>query len=318
MFRTFGTTVGGDAGFHETGMLYLHPESDEAAVRENAERLRGLGISVDVLDADALAAAHPELDLDGVSVGVWEPASGYADPAATTTSLFEAAVAAGVTPRLHTQIAAIEPTAGGGATVVTHDGEATQCNRLLIAAGPWTKPLAAMAGVEVPLTVERHIVATFAWGGAEPVPFGFADLPGGYYCKPEGRDLFCLGHLTEGEIVDADDFRETVSEPECAELAEVVMHRIPALVDAEARGGWASLYDVSPDWQPVIGEIADGIFVDAGTSGHGFKLAPALGRLVADLVTGKPIEPGLEQFRPERFDTGQTLRGGYGEIRILG
>ena len=84
------------------------------------------------------------------------------------------------------------------------------------------------------------------------------------------------------------------------------------------QGGWASLYDVSPDWQPVIGAIAPGIFVDAGTSGHGFKLAPALGAHVADLVMGRRVDPGLEAFSPARFETGHGLDAGFGEVRILG
>jgi glycine/D-amino acid oxidase-like deaminating enzyme len=78
------------------------------------------------------------------------------------------------------------------------------------------------------------------------------------------------------------------------------------------------LYDVSPDWQPVIGQVAERVFVDAGTSGHGFKLGPALGRHVADLVMGEPPAAGLEQFSPLRFAQGALLTGGYGSVRILG
>jgi len=68
----------------------------------------------------------------------------------------------------------------------------------------------------------------------------------------------------------------------------------------------------------VIGEIADGVFVDAGTSGHGFKLAPALGRHVADLVTRAGADPGLGQFDPGRFAEDRGLAAGYGAARILG
>jgi glycine/D-amino acid oxidase-like deaminating enzyme len=75
---------------------------------------------------------------------------------------------------------------------------------------------------------------------------------------------------------------------------------------------------VSPDWQPVIGEIAPGVFVDAGTSGHGFKLAPALGRHVADLMTGEAVDPGLRDFDPFRFARGSELSAGFGRSRILG
>jgi glycine/D-amino acid oxidase-like deaminating enzyme len=100
-------------------------------------------------------------------------------------------------------------------------------------------------------------------------------------------------------------------------MASAITERIPSLVLADARGGWASLYDVSPDWQPVIGEIAPGIFVDAGTSGHGFKLAPALGRYTAEMVCGK-IDPGLRQFEPGRFEADQLLAAGFGSARIIG
>lgn len=319
MFESFAEiTNGRDAGFRQTGFLFLHPESDIDQLEAVSPRLREQGIVNEVLTLDDLAADFPQFDLTGVGVGAWEPRSGYADPAGTTQGMFDRAVELGMTPRLDTEIVAIEQRPGGGAIVVAGDGSRTACERLLIAAGPWTKPLAAMVGADLPLVVERHIVATYGWGGAEELPFGFADLIGGYYQKPEGEGLYCLGPLPEGEVVDPDDFDREITDTESIELAEAVIRRLPALADSDARGGWASLYDVSPDWQPVIGPIGDGIFVDAGTSGHGFKLAPALGRYVADLVTGKPADPGLAQFDPSRFAAGRSLSGGYGDVRILG
>ncbi len=101
-------------------------------------------------------------------------------------------------------------------------------------------------------------------------------------------------------------------------MADPITRRAPDLERSEPRGGWASLYDVSPDWQPVIGEVAPGVFVDAGTSGHGFKLAPALGGHVAALVAGDEVDPGLLEFHPRRFDEGRMLDAGYREARILG
>jgi glycine/D-amino acid oxidase-like deaminating enzyme len=101
-------------------------------------------------------------------------------------------------------------------------------------------------------------------------------------------------------------------------MAALVTRRVPRLKDAVSTGGWASLYDVSPDWMPVIGEIAPGVFVDAGTSGHGFKLGPALGADVAALVMGADVDPGIKELSPARFDSGQMLPAGYGSARILG
>ena len=89
------------------------------------------------------------------------------------------------------------------------------------------------------------------------------------------------------------------------------------MYDAAPRGGWASVYDVSPDWQPVIGQVAENVFVDAGTSGHGFKLAPALGRHVAALLLDSP-DPRLARFSPDRFAAHRPLRAGFGDRRIVG
>jgi glycine/D-amino acid oxidase-like deaminating enzyme len=69
---------------------------------------------------------------------------------------------------------------------------------------------------------------------------------------------------------------------------------------------------------PVIGEITPGVFVDAGTSGHGFKLGPALGADVAALLTGSEVDSGIKEFSPDRFAEGQALAAGYGAAKILG
>jgi glycine/D-amino acid oxidase-like deaminating enzyme len=68
----------------------------------------------------------------------------------------------------------------------------------------------------------------------------------------------------------------------------------------------------------MIGEVAEGVFVDAGTSSRGFNLAPALGRHVAQLVVGGPVDPGLAQFHPRRFENHAELNGGFGAARIIG
>jgi sarcosine oxidase subunit beta len=319
MMATFPEhTNGRESGYRRTGLFFLHPPEDVAQVREVAEGLVQMGIAVEVFDPGGLAERFPRFDLDGIGAGAWEPDGGYADPASTTIGLLERAAELGVEPRLRLGNVRIEARPGGGAAVITEDGRRTECARLLIAAGPWSASLASQVGVELPLTVERHVVAAIAWGRVAPVPFGFADLPGGYYCRPEGEHLMIMGSLHPAARADPDHFSPEVTDEESLHLIQPLVRRIPSLAEAEPRRGWASLYDVSPDWQPVIGEIADGIVVDAGTSGHGFKVAPALGKHVADLVAGDPVDPGLAQFHPSRFDEGRLLAAGYRTARILG
>lgn len=315
MLRDFEHHTGRESGFRRSGLLVLHARGDEATVRDVVPRLNEQGIQTDLLEPQRVAAEWPAFDLEGIAVAAFERDAGYADPVLTTQGLFERARELGAEPRLGRPVIAIEPEADGW--VVRAGDTPVAAERVLIAAGPWSRALCAMVGADLPLTVERHIVATFAWNGDVRVP-AHGDLPNGYYFRPEGDELFLVGPLHPEPTVDPDAFEERVGTEEASRLGAGVVNRVPGLQHATSRGGWASLYDVSPDWQPMIGEIAPGVFVDAGTSGHGFKLAPALGRHIADLVTGVDVDPGLGQFDPARFETAGALEAGFGEARILG
>jgi glycine/D-amino acid oxidase-like deaminating enzyme len=280
--------------------------------------MNSVGTRVKVIAPEDLGGDFPLFDAEGIGIAAWEENAGYADPVATTAGLLARAVDLGATARLHVGVASLRERGGGGAVLSLAGGEEVECERLLIAAGPWTKHLAAGLGVELPLSVERHYVATIRWPRAADMPFVHADIAGGYYCKPEGLDMYCLGPLTEEPEADPDSEVAGIQPEESDRMADLATRRVPALRDAVSTGGWASLYDVSPDWMPLIGEIAPGVFVDAGTSGHGFKLAPALGAHVAALLIGAEVDPDIHQFSPARFGSGEALPAGYGSARILG
>lgn len=317
MMARFRELTGVDAGFRKTGMLFLHPPDDVNDVEASAERLNMLGVATALFDPGRFVQAYPSFEADGIGVVALERDAGYADPHATTEGLFRRAVELGAVGRTGVQVVKLEPSERG-VVVTTDAGTQTSCGRVLIAAGPWTGPLAAQVGADLPLTVERHVVATFRWAGAEPTP-AHGDLIGGYYLRPEGEDLYLVGPVHPAPQADPDDFDQEIREDEVRRLAEAVVRRVPQLERSEVQGGWASLYDVSPDWQPVIGEVAPNVFVDAGTSGHGFKLAPALGKHVADLVSASPaLDPRLADFDPFRFGREGALSAGYRDARILG
>jgi sarcosine oxidase, subunit beta len=313
-------TAGRDAGFHRTGGLFLHGPEDTEVVARSAAALTAIGTTTDLLTAAELTARFPRLTLEGVACAAYEHGAGYADPVLTTTAMVDHARELGARIRRHTEVVTLEVHGGTdrGVTVGLADGSRVATGRVLLAAGPWTGPLARLVGASLPLTVERHVVATFATAGTDHLDVVMADVPGGYYVKPEGGAQLLAGPLTPAPaIADPDAVDERIHDAEVAALGTALVRRIPDLAAAQPRGGWASLYDVSPDWQPVIGEVAAGVVVDAGTSGHGFKLAPALGRYVAGLVLGE-ADPGLTAFHPDRFTSGGGLAAGYGEARILG
>jgi sarcosine oxidase, subunit beta len=319
MFRAFGELTGGrECGFRQTGMVYLHPETDAGALHDASRYMNSIGTRIEILSQAELHRDFPLLDLKEVGVAAWEPDAGYADPVATTAGMLARACELGAEQRLYTRVVGLEPRHAGGASLSLDNGETVECERLLIAAGPWTKGLSAQLGAQLPLTVERHYVSTIRWSAAREMRYAHADIVGGYYCKPEGDDLYCLGPLTPEPEVDPDEPVRGIDLQESDALATLATKRIPRLKEAESTGGWASLYDVSPDWMPVIGEIAPGVFVDAGTSGHGFKLGPALGVDVAALIAGGEVDDGIREFTPERFEDGRRLAAGYGEAKILG
>jgi len=317
IFASFEARTGGDAGYRRTGALWMHSAADEDAARASSVALNALGIACDLVSGDDVRAGHPRFAADDVAVGVWEHGAGYADPVGTTTGLLDKAVELGARYRRGVTVVKIEETPTS-VRVTSDAGDVFEAERLLLAAGPWTKPLAAQVGADLPLTVERHIVATFSFAAAERIPYVFSDTIQSYYFKPEGDTQFLVGPLHEEPQADADRFDEEISEDESLALAAKLVRRVPDLTEAAPRGGWASLYDVSPDWQPVIGAIGERTFVDAGTSGHGFKLAPALGAHVAGLVLGDEPDPGLLAFSPARFDSGSLLTAGFGGNKILG
>ncbi|HEX2038667.1 MAG TPA: FAD-dependent oxidoreductase [Acidimicrobiales bacterium] len=314
LFAGWQDRIGGDCGFRGVGALFLHPEKDREAVAGVVGALNGLGTKAEVLSVAEMGELLPGAVFDDVGLGVWEPDAGYADPAGTTTSMYERAKSLGLVTSLRTTVAGLD-----GTTVVLGSGERVSCGRVFVALGPWTRPFVRQwAGVDLPLKVERHFIVTCGWGRIRPVPFVWADIPAKYYAKPEGEALLTVGPLTEEPQVDPDDFAEGVDEDDVERMLSAVTARVAAMVELEVRGGWASLYDVSPDWQPVIGEVADGVFVSAGSSGHGFKLAPALSRHIASQVVGDAYDPRLDEFHPRRFEQGTSLLSGFSDAAILG
>jgi glycine/D-amino acid oxidase-like deaminating enzyme len=317
MLAGFEEITGRNAGFRRVGLLHLHAAESMAKLAVTVAMLNRVGVTAKLLTPDELEADFPEISLEGVGCASWEGGAGYADPVATTEGLANAARALGAQIIISCSARELRARSGGGASVVTDRGETFEAKRLLIAAGPWTGGLLEGLGLQLPLTVERHFVATFAWGRSQPLPYQFADIPQGFYLRPEGKELFLAGPLTPEPQADPDHYSEVIAADEEERMARIITHRVANLQQAGSRGGWASLYDVSPDWQPVIGEVSEGVFVDAGTSGHGFKLAPALGGYVAALVLGGDV-PELTPFAPDRFARGAALAAGYGAARIIG
>lgn len=317
VFQHFAEQVGGDAGFVQCGGVFLCPEGAGTALRETVAMHRRLGIRESIVSADELRALEPQLDQEGIALAAWEPDAGYADPALTANSFAEAARKLGVRILKRTEVTGIRKENGRIAGVTTNSEEIST-RTVINAAGPWGGRIAALVGRDIPIFVTRHAVVILqrpsVW--RSPTHF-FADLVEGWYYKPERGTALMVGSLQNSGADEAVDPETYAANPEFAEVerySEAALKRFPVMEEGMAQGGWAGVYDMTPDGQPVLDAHpdADGLYCAAGFSGHGFKLSPAIGIAISELVLdGRSGTYDLSPFRFGRFQEGRLTSTGY-------
>ena len=139
-----------------------------------------------------------------------------------------------------------------------------------------------------------------------------------YFHREGGGLLFGMGDPDEKAGVDI-----TVRWDFLPKVIEVAMRRLPAIADAAVSHAWAGLYEMTPDHNPIIGASSDveGFHTIAGFSGHGFQHAPAAGRILADVMTGRDPKFDLTPFALDRFAlrlrSGQAARAAGGEGNVV-
>ncbi len=306
VFENFGEVVGGNCGFRRTGFLALNRARDREAVEANVVMHRSLGIDAHVLTPTDLQQLEPRLSTEEVGVAAWEPESGQADPHGTTTAFAEAARRAGAEVRIGPAALSLLTSGTRVVGVRTSEGEIA-AGTVVVAAGYRSKDLLAATGFDLPLTPVRHSIAILhrstGFGPSHPV---ISDRVWGRYFMPESDELTLAGTTGphEGRVdpeVEA-DYRP--GDEELERLASGFLRRFKDEDAARLKGGWTGVYDCSPDLQPVLGPVPgiEGLHVAAGFSGHGFKLSPVVGELLAQrILDGRTALVDLALFRPSRF-----------------
>lgn len=299
------------AAFHQDGVLWM-PGSDRDWADAEQRRMQQFGVAAEILDDAAMAERFPALstctlspDIEtgeahecaGGGRNLFETEGGHVDPVAAATDLVDACRDAGVEVRFRSRVAGID-LAGGRVRGVALDGGDELATPLVInAAGPWCNALSRMVGLELPWTlVPTRIQVIYrdrpeAVQGHIPVT---ADLAGGIYFRTQnnGQQLVVGSVREEDEreaVADPDNFRtETDDDFEAVNL-HVLHHRLPGLPSSGRLRGYCGLYTTNrEDVHPVLGPTeVDGFWAANGFSGHGFKLAPAIGSMLAQAITGE-------------------------------
>lgn len=317
VFEKAEEIFGSDIGFRQTGYVVGVGEGDAGSLRKSLAAQRAVGVQTEEIDAAEVARLWPHADLTPFEAFAWEARGGFGDAYQTAQAFAVAARAAGVRVRQGANVTGLLIERDKATGVRLADGTEIAADTVVVATGVWTPDLLAPHGIDLPIRVVREQLVTIAPGvEIAHVPV-FSDLVSLQYIRPElgGELLFGNSDLSDVEDADPDDYLNRATEAFVENTVERVGTRFPGFTDAAITGSYAGCYDVTPDWNPVISRTdVNGLVVAAGFSGHGFKIAPAVGRLIADLVVdGRSADPRIPEadFRLSRFADGDLLTSPY-------
>jgi sarcosine oxidase subunit beta len=310
-FANWADRVGGEAGFVRTGFVQMVPPQEVEALRANVAMQQAIGIDTQLIGPEEVGERIPGAQVDDVEVAAWEPQSGYADPTMTTTSLLQAAQARGARLLTRTEATSVRVDADRVVGVDTSRGP-IDAAIVVNAAGAWAGPLAASVGLELPLQVWRHDVAYLRRPdgiGRHPVIIDFANS---MYARPEGENLTLVALEDGNPLGGAPDAPvDAAARGFLEKAAERLAQRWPAMNEAGLHSAHSGQDGITPDQHPIIGPAGpEGFYLDTGFSGTGFKIAPAVGAALAQLMTeGRARDVDLGIYRFERFAEGALIAG---------
>jgi sarcosine oxidase subunit beta len=324
-FQNFKEETGGESGFVRAGHLVLTLPSDAQGLAENVKIMREHGIAAEILSREDIRRRWPHLHVNDIATAAYNPESGYADPNSTLNSYIRAARQLGVSVFLETPVTKVLLT-NGIAQGVEAGGTRFSASQVLNCCGAWGARVAQLAGVSLPIKPYRVQIALYRKPAGHPETYPIiADFAQGVYWRPETGGLILVGGMLNLQVpqesVDPDSYREQADIDFLVEAGERLVRRFPAMELAESRGGYAAIYDATPDGHPIIDEVppGSGYFVCAGFSGQGFKFCHPVGMLVADMLTGETIS-GIDRriFRLSRFEENDPVLGHYEYSRPAG
>ncbi len=317
IFQHFDELVGGDCGFITTGMIAMTNEQGAEALRANVTLQQEHGVNTQLLNGSEVSQAAPGYNGEGVALACYEPDAGVADPMATTYSFAHRARDYGAIIREGVTVTHILQQHDNVAGVRTVDGDIL-APIVVLAANGWSVPLAQTAGITLPIIPTRHPMLSLRrphdFGGRHGLHAVGLDITRQIYLRPDLGGVTLIGS-TEDVLVasDPDHYSQGLSEEEIANFSRRAADSIPALARAVPRGGWAGIYDDTPDYHPILDRLEPytSLYCAAGFSGHGFKLSSLIGQWMAQLILTASKPADMQPFAFDRFAGGKEIHPRY-------
>ncbi|BDG01736.1 FAD-dependent oxidoreductase [Anaeromyxobacter oryzae] len=301
----FAVEMGVNVWFRRGGYLFLAPTKEQVArIERNAALHRREGLRTRVIGPAEALEVVPELDASRFLAASHNPDDGVVFPWPFLWGYAGKAEALGARVRTFTRVTGFE-TAGRRVAAVVTDRGRVACDTVVVAAGAWSKQVAALAGVALPNRPTRHEILV-----TEPLKPWLDPLVsvlgnGLYFSQSQRGELVGgMGDPAEPEgVVQGSTLRFL------ARFARAATAAVPALAGVKVLRQWAGCYDVTPDNNPVLGPAGlDNFHQLSGFVGHGFMMAPAVAELYADWLTGRGKDEIFDRFGVERFARGAVSR----------
>ncbi len=299
--------IGDPPMYRKAGYLFLTGDPKRLAAMETAAAYqKARGVSVEVLDAASVRARAPYAE-GPIAGGTFGARDGFVDPGGLANFFLREASRAGVKTLYGAGVTALART-GAGFRLETGAGD-VDAQIVVIAAGPWSGRVAALAGVDVPVEpVRRHIFVSGPCPHLPPVIPMTIDADSGVLVRREGNRVA----IAWSNADEPSGFNVAFDPDFFLRFAGPLEARFPSIAAAglDMHMSWSGLYEVTPDHHAVVGPIPDvsGLFVASGFSGHGVMHAPAAGRAVAELILrGKSETVDVGPLALDRFRRGALI-----------
>lgn len=314
-FRNWRERIGGECGFKRTGFLQIVAPDKNEQLRGNVEMQKRIGILTEVVTPEDVKKIAPMFKTDDFEIAAYEPESGYADPVLTTNSFITNAKVRGAALMQDCEVTGVRVT-GGKVVGVESSRGSFDAPILVNCAGTFAGHIGKIVGVDIPLDTWSHDVA-------------FVRRPANVGMHPACiDDVLSMYFRPEGELtlIGLEDYNR-MSEPPESDLGRVdpefvmrAIDRICERVDGMEEGSLHSTHvgrdGLTPDQRAIVDKAGpDGFYVACGFSGTGFKLSPAVGVCMSELILdGSAKLVDISSLNLGRFARGELLQGSYGYI----
>ncbi|NTZ18504.1 FAD-binding oxidoreductase [Paenibacillus sp. JMULE4] len=311
-YSRFEEITGSPSDYTKTGFLLAGNEANAETLGLGFQLQQELGIRSRMLAKEEIMEYLPSLLRTDITLGLYEEDAGYADAHASCLGFIRYAKEHGAAIMQGARVLAIARDADGVSGVRT-DRDTIETRTIINCGGPWAAAIGHLAGMHLPIETSRHYKVGIALPSPMDKPFPiFSDPVRSVYIRPDGKRLAILGSNHPDDVrekVDPELFRDGDDGGKAAELWSRCSDSLSLLQNGEVVGSWSGIYAVTPDGFPILdkSDQVKGFYSACGLSGHGFKLAPAIGQIVTSLVAHSVPDPRARMFRLSRFEENDLI-----------